>query len=425
MDLGQYLLIAFEFWSAVFCIITALCVFLTRKYDHRSAVYLMGMLTVNAVLNAADALAYYYRGDGSQLGYWMVRITNFSVFLCNDVLLLYVVCYICRVIERNSGTNYRKLQRIAEGFIITGIVLLVLSRFFGFYYTFDEMNQYHRLDSFPLLVLLTEIPLIIIAGIIHHNWDSLKKSERNSFLLFIIVPITGIILQIFLYGVSVTTIANNISILTVFISYEMGYADYMVTKEKKLLEQMTMAFAHAIDEKDSYTGGHSERVAAYSMLIADRMGMKHSMARKIYQMALLHDIGKIGIDDAILRKPSRLTDEEFEAIKKHTLKGSEILGEITEMPELTTGARWHHERYDGKGYPDGLKGDEIPIEARIICVADSYDAMTSDRSYRKNLSQEKVRSEIAANIGIQFDPLAAKCMLDIIDDDRDFSLQEN
>ena len=228
-----------------------------------------------------------------------------------------------------------------------------------------------------------------------------------------------------MYGVSVTTIANNISIFTVFISYEMGYADYMVTKEKKLLEQMTMAFAHAIDEKDSYTGGHSERVAAYSMLIADRMGMKHSRARKIYQMALLHDIGKIGIDDAILRKPSRLTDEEFEAIKKHTLKGSEILGEITEMPELATGARWHHERYDGKGYPDGLKGDEIPIEARIICVADSYDAMTSDRSYRKNLSQEKVRSEIAANIGIQFDPLAAKCMLDIIDDDKDFSLQEN
>ena len=154
MDLGQYLLISFEFWSAIFCIITALCVFLTRKYDQRSAVCLMGMLTVNAVLNAADALAYYYRGDGSQFGYYMVRITNFTVFLCNDVLLLYVVWYICRVIERNSGNDYRKLQRIAEGFIVTGIVLLVLSRFFGFYYTFDEMNQYHRLDSFPLLFLL-------------------------------------------------------------------------------------------------------------------------------------------------------------------------------------------------------------------------------------------------------------------------------
>ena len=281
------------------------------------------------------------------------------------------------------------------------------------------------MESYPSLLLLTEIPLGICAGTIFSNWGSLKKNERNSFLLFILIPIIGTIIQLFLYGFSISTISNDIAIFSIFLSYEMGYSDYMVSKEKRLLEQMTTAFAHAIDYKDTYTGGHSVRVARYSSLIAERMGKSPVYIEKLKQMALLHDIGKIGIDDAILRKPTGLSEAEYHKIKKHTEKGSEILSYITDMPELTIGARWHHERYDGKGYPDGLAGEEIPLAARIICVADSYDAMTSGRSYRKHLDQKTVRAEIERNIGVQFDPEAARCMLDIIDEDKHFSLREN
>ena len=110
--------------------------------------------------------------------------------------------------------------------------------------------------------------------------------------------------------------------------------------------------------------------------------------RDKYYMALLHDVGKIGVDDAILRKPGRLTDKEFSDIKNHTVIGSQILSRISSMPELQYGALYHHERWDGKGYPRGLKGEEIPEAARIIAVADAYDAMTSNRSYRKALTQE-------------------------------------
>ena len=193
---------------------------------------------------------------------------------------------------------------------------------------------------------------------------------------------------------------------------------------EQMLDQAIAALAQTIDAKDSYTIGHSSRVAKYSRMIAERMGLDDIMVKQIYRMGLLHDVGKIGVSDYILRKDSKLSDEEYDVIKMHPVKGDEILNNITSMPELHIGARWHHERYDGKGYPDKLAGDDIPIEARIIGVADSYDAMTSNRSYRKYLSQEVVRAEIEKNIGLQFDPDAAKCMLEIMDEDEEYTLHE-
>ncbi len=139
---------------------------------------------------------------------------------------------------------------------------------------------------------------------------------------------------------------------------------------------------------------------------------------------MLHDVGKIGILDGIINKPGRLTDEEFAVIKSHTTKGAKILENISEMPNLSIGAHWHHERMDGRGYPDGLKGENIPETARIICVADCYDAMSSNRSYRKVLPQEVVRSEIEKGKGTQFDPRIADIMLRMIDEDINYEMRE-
>ncbi|MBO4498609.1 MAG: HD domain-containing protein, partial [Lachnospiraceae bacterium] len=139
---------------------------------------------------------------------------------------------------------------------------------------------------------------------------------------------------------------------------------------------------------------------------------------------LLHDIGKIGVPNEIINSPTKLTDEEYDVIKTHPGIGFDILAEMKSHPELSTGARWHHERFDGGGYPDHKTNEEIPLEARIIAVADSYDAMTSNRSYRKYMPQEKVRSEIEKNAGKQFDPDVAETMLGVIDSDVDYVLHE-
>lgn len=197
------------------------------------------------------------------------------------------------------------------------------------------------------------------------------------------------------------------------------------TKENQILFlHIVSSLAAAIDAKDKYTNGHSSRVAEYSREMARRFGYSEEKMREIYMMGLLHDVGKIGVPDAVINKPGKLTDEEFALIKKHPSLGARILGNIEENPRLVNGARWHHERYDGKGYPDGLKATDIPEEARIIAVADSYDAMTSCRSYRKVMPQEVVRGEIEKGIGTQFDPTFAKIMLTMMDEDTEYSLRE-
>ena len=187
---------------------------------------------------------------------------------------------------------------------------------------------------------------------------------------------------------------------------------------------MIQALAGTVDAKDRYTNGHSMRVAKYASEIAMRMGLSQQEQENIYYTGMLHDIGKIGVPDEIINKPGRLTDEEFAIIKTHPVIGSEILKNITEIPGMYLGTRGHHERYDGKGYPDGLAGEEIPLQARIIAVADSYDAMTSHRSYRKLLPQEVVRREIEQGKGTQFDPEIADIMLRMIDADINFTMHE-
>ncbi|MBR1692704.1 MAG: response regulator [Lachnospiraceae bacterium] len=195
-------------------------------------------------------------------------------------------------------------------------------------------------------------------------------------------------------------------------------------KIKNLSRQIMYAMTGAIDAKDAYTNGHSNRVADYSRELAVRMGKTPQEVEDVYYAALLHDVGKIGVANDIINKPGRLTDEEYEIIKGHTVMGAKILENISELPLLSVGAHWHHVRYDGKGYPDGLAGEDIPEIARIVCVADCYDAMSSFRSYRDALPQEVVRSEIEKGRGTQFDPEIAELMLQMIDEDIRYDMRE-
>lgn len=205
---------------------------------------------------------------------------------------------------------------------------------------------------------------------------------------------------------------------------ETGEVQKIPTNQTELTEQIIFALSSAVEAKDRYTNGHSYRVAKYAQEIARRMGWNEEQQRNVYYTGLLHDVGKIHITDRIINKTARLDYAEYEEMKLHTLAGYYILKEISAIAVFAIGARWHHERYDGRGYPNGLSGENIPLISRIIGVADAYDAMTSNRSYRKVLPQDVVRSEIDKGAGTQFDPAIAKILLQMIDDDKDYKMHQ-
>ncbi len=185
-------------------------------------------------------------------------------------------------------------------------------------------------------------------------------------------------------------------------------------RDNVIINESIETFTGFIDAKDPYTNGHSKRVAKYTRRIAQEFGYEGEELDRIYYVALLHDCGKIGVPDNILGKPGRLTDEEFEVIKSHTLRGGEILSSFKSLENVDEGARYHHERYDGKGYPEGRAGEDIPFIARMICVADSYDAMNSNRVYRDKLTREHIINELEKEKGKQFDPKIAEVALRLI-----------
>ena len=277
------------------------------------------------------------------------------------------------------------------------------------------------LDGFATLELLkaqggaaAEIPVIILTA------DEHRESEIRGLELgamdFIKKPfVPEVLLLRVKHTIELVRLQRNLA----------AEVEKKTQENKSLSIHVVQTLAEAIDAKDTYTNGHSGRVADYSKEIARRYGYSQKRQEDIYMMGLLHDVGKIGVPDAVINKTSRLTDEEYEIIKSHPVQGDRILKKIKEMPKLAIGARWHHERYDGKGYPDGLSGTDILEEARIIAVADAYDAMTSRRSYRDILPQEHVRNEIENGKGTQFDPRFADIMLQIIADDPEYRLKES
>ena len=201
-----------------------------------------------------------------------------------------------------------------------------------------------------------------------------------------------------------------------------------VKEKTKQIEQLSFEImttvASMIEAKDSYTKGHSVRVAEYSALLAKEMGWNDDEIQNLKNIAVLHDIGKVGIPDTVLNKPGKLSEIEFNIIKSHTTLGGDILKDIETIPDVDAGAKYHHERYDGKGYPCGLAGNDIPEVARIICIADAYDAMNSKRIYRDSLPREIIRQELLNGRDSQFDPNMLDVFVRLFDEDR-IKIEEN
>ncbi|MBR4345210.1 MAG: HD-GYP domain-containing protein [Lachnospiraceae bacterium] len=217
--------------------------------------------------------------------------------------------------------------------------------------------------------------------------------------------------RLFIIGFSLIVISFLI-IGTVFL-VSVHFEGRLENKDKILADTFKICCSVS-DSRDYYSKGHSERVAEYSRMIAEKMGMDKGDCDIVYNAALLHNIGNVFVDEKILRKSGKLTGTEFAEVKTHTTHGAEILKELENIPMAVEAALCHHERYDGKGYPKGLKEGDIPLVARIIAVADAYDAMNNDRPYRNKLLRDNIREEFINNRGLQFDPTIVTTFLDIM-----------
>ena len=272
---------------------------------------------------------------------------------------------------------------------------------------YEAIKKLHSLDT-----AASKIPVIFLTA------DESDGSEKEGLTL----GAMDYIRKPFVPEVLLLRVNNIIELVT--LQKQLYFEVEQQTRENKnLFLQVVSALVAAIETKDLYTRGHSSRVAEYSKMIAKRLGYSDARQDEIYMIGILHDVGKIGIRIDVLNKNGELDEDEYEQIKKHSEMGSSILQKIEANPKFALGARHHHERYDGTGYPDGLKGDKIPEEARIIAVADAYDAMSSDRSYRDHLPQENIKLEIQNGKGTQFDPVIADIMLSIIEEDKDYRLK--
>lgn len=314
--------------------------------------------------------------------------------------------------KKNPASNKLKYYIVVGYFVMYIFVMITGSTSLVFTYIFPMLS---------LIILYRKKNLILGMGI----------AALLINLLFIIIRI----------GNHQINISNSkdieIQIALIFLCFSASYIaaglygtiteknqEYMKMLDEKTNEIQKMTFqaitviANTIDAKDEYTKGHSQRVSEYSYALAKEIGLEEQEAQNIRNIALLHDIGKIGVPDSVLNKPGKLTDAEYEIMKQHPLVGADILKDIKMIPGLDIGAKYHHERYDGRGYPSGLKGDNIPFIARIICVADSYDAMSSNRVYRKRFSEEKILEELERGKGTQFDPKIADAFIHLLKDKK-------
>ena len=416
------------------CVILALMTLVAKTLPRRTRIHLASMEVSAAALLISDRFAYIYRGDTSELGYYMVRVSNGLVFFLSLLIPFFLTRFLGDMFKNECKLKKTPVQLIiCDVLFAIGVVVLFISQFTGLYYTFDSQNNYKRTALYELCYIAPIMIVMLQEWSVIANRKRLKKSIAYSIVICIALPTVASVLQIFTYGISLTNLTVS-AVVILFYSFALKFLSDAAErarlheleslkrareKEAAMFEQTAEALANAIDAKDKYTRGHSTRVAVYSKRIAKEAGLPDRTCDQVYFAALLHDVGKIGVSGKILNKAGELTDEEREQIKDHPLKGDQILSTIKQAPFLADGARCHHERYDGGGYPGGLAGRDIPKIARIIAVADAYDAMTSDRSYRKSLDKETVRREIENGAGTQFDPEFAKIMLRIIDEEKE------
>ena len=421
------------------CGMIALFACITRYPSRQRKIAQLVMALSAMLLLISEILGEAYYGNVTPVGYWMVRICNFFVYLTTLLLIHGFTVYLADMFRVDLKMPVPKALKATSYFILVGEMLVVISAFTGLYYSFDEMNRYQRSALYPICYIFPLLGTALLFFILLRYRKQFRTRMWITLVLFALIPLVAAVIQYFVPGIYLTDMAivGMVVVLYVFtlidtnITLEQAQQrEVQMLKEEQdnieeLFSQTAIALVSAIDAKDAYTQGHSARVANYARKIAELSGKNEKECDEIWYSAILHDVGKIGIPDEIINKKGKLTPEEYEVIKSHPVIGWQILSKINKFSYLSTAAHYHHERFDGTGYPDGLKGKEIPEAARLISVADSYDAMTSNRRYRRQLSQDEVRQELIRCSGTQFDPEFAEIMLRLVNEDTNYSMRED
>ena len=425
------------YFSFGICIMVMTLSIITDSLGKVKKILLFFLAFSALLLLICNKLTRLYDGSQETIGRILAQPCKFMAYFCFLAVIAIFNRYVTELLKDSGISEMPKVFVGVEIETILGTVILLMNLVGKFYY-FYEGNTYARAEfyfvayMFPLIALLVEL-----FGLLKFR-ENMSKRMLFPLLVFIILPFCAGVAQFFIHGVSLTgmSIVLMTAILYCFSVFDTNEKlekarkrDLEILQEKQemseqMIHQTTSALAEAIDAKDKYTQGHSRRVAEYSVMIAQMAGKSKEECDELYLIALLHDVGKIGIPDAIINKEGKLTDEEFAIIKTHPSIGRDILSKIDISPHLSVGASFHHERYDGNGYPFKLKGKEIPELARIIACADAYDAMASKRSYRDVLPKEVIRAEFEKNLGKQFDPEFGRIMIGIIDADIYYELRE-
>ena len=347
----------------------------------------------------------------------LITLTTAAGYSLRPVMMYFFIKIVLRQDER---------KRIRFPLMVPAIVNIgyAFSTFFTRYtYYYDDNNVFHRgpLGWMPHIIVFLYIMFMVLLSL--GIQDKKRSFERITIFMICLTIILGAMAETLFgcYAVLRAAIVAGLIFYYMFFQSE-SYRDEIIGKHieqtqmsERLSLQMVSALARTVDAKDSYTNGHSQRVAEYTAMLTKELGYDDETVEKYKNIALLHDIGKISIPPEVLNKQGKLTDQEFNIIKSHSAQGYMALKDISIMPELAVGAGQHHERPDGKGYPKGLKGDQISRVAQIIAVADTFDAMYSDRPYRKRMNFEKAVSIIKEVSGTQLTSDVVDAFLRLVD----------
>ena len=412
------------------CLTMAFMLLITRFLPMRRKWVLINMELTATGLLFFDRLAYIYAGDVSTTGYVMVRLSNFFVFFLTSWIVFAFDLSIIDLLNEEDKMNIVPLRlKVVAAMGLVGSAMAVLSQFTNLYYYFDENNQYHRGQGFLISYIIPILGPIISYTVVFQYRKKLSKLMNIAIFMYVFVPIIMGIIQIYAYGISIVNMAMVFVSMSLYVftyvdvndeveklhSMEMENLQNEQKSMKRLFDETVTSFVTAAEKKDRYAQGHAVKVAQTAKRIAQIAGKSEERCDEVYYAALLHDVGMIGLPDRLIGREEDLSDEEYELIKQKPVLGGEILSSISEFPYLSLGARYSHERYDGGGYPDGLKGENIPDTARIIAIADAYVSMESKKSYRDPLPAPMIREAFVMQAGAQFDPEYSDIMVKLID----------
>lgn len=437
----RHINIAIEVYSLIICSVLLMYQMVEKKAKNKTNKWFTSMIVFNILMLVGDLSDWILGGIPGKLSYYTQYFLTIMVFFSASGLLLFslfgwVISNISQ--KRTISAVWMKISMVLAAIQI----LLALTTPIHKMCYIDAENYYQRGDHFFVSQICPYIVYFMAIYLLFRYRKAFKPREFVYLSFFVIMPFFAELVQVITYQLTTLNVSITVCLILVFafiqserdlenektiqklIKDENKKLEAMQNFQENLSGQLIEVLCGTVEAKDIYTKGHSLRVAQYAREIMYRMGGDEKAQQEVYYIGILHDVGKISIKDDIINKKGRLTEEEYEQIKMHTIAGYQILRAVDVIPNLAVGARWHHERYDGTGYPNGLAGENIPLVARIISVADAYDAMTSNRSYHKTMPQSVVRDQIAKGMGSQFDPKIARIMLDMIDEDMQYEMRQ-